>query len=155
MTQSVATLQPGCPGHLLRSGRNSPAPWLCDHTQEPTVLSRVSYRPAPEFRPFSPALPVTLAHPSLPQKHGWLWGRGQVRTVILVPRGDHLPLRAARFFLLVRLTGGFCHGDWTVPRQDVDSPFPLCVCHPPIKGVCTHAGSGPSRARRRLSWPPV
>ena len=29
---------------------------------------------------------------------------------------------------LLRLTGGFCHADWTVPRQDVNSFFaPACV----------------------------
>ena len=59
---------------------------MCHHTEEPTVLSRVSCRPAPEYWPFSPALPVTLTHPLLPPKHGWL-GQGQVRTVVPVPRG--------------------------------------------------------------------
>ena len=42
----------------------------------------------------------------------------------------------------------YCHADYTVPRQDVNSTFLLC--HSKIKGVCTHAGSGPSRVRRRL-----
>ena len=35
----------------------------------------------------------------------------------------------------------------------LDSSFPPCVCHPWTRGVCTHAGSGPSRARRRLLSP--
>ena len=38
-------------------------PWVCRHTREPTVLSRVSCRPPHlHSRPFSPALPVTWAH---------------------------------------------------------------------------------------------
>ena len=38
-------------------------PWVCYHTREPTVLSRVSCRPSHlNFDRFSPALPVTLAH---------------------------------------------------------------------------------------------
>ena len=45
----------------------------------------------------------------------------------------------------------FCHADKTVPRQDVSSSFLPCMCHPKVdKGVCTHAGSGPLRVRRRL-----
>ena len=43
--------------------------------------------------------------------------------VIPAPRGDHLPLRAARFFLLCTH-----HAVKTVPRQDVTSPFSTCVC---------------------------
>ena len=61
VTQSWATPEPRCPGPHLRSSVNSLRPWVCHHTREPTVLSRVSCRPAPEFWPFSPALPVTLA----------------------------------------------------------------------------------------------
>ena len=64
-----------------------------------------------------------------------------MRTVVPAPRGDHLPLRAARYFLLVRLTGGFCHGDLTVPRQDVTSPFPsLSPRVPPLRVTCLHTG---------------
>ena len=38
--------------------------------------------------------------------------RPLLRRQLFGQRGDHLPLRAARFFLLfVRLTGGFCHAD--------------------------------------------
>ena len=68
------------------------------------------------------------------------------------PRTTWRPLTLAGSPALppLRLTGGFCHADWTVPRQDVNSPFLPCVCHLRLKGVCTHAGSGPSRVRRRL-----
>ena len=75
VTQPIATPEPGCPGPHPRSSRNLLEPWVCLHTREPTVLSRVSCRPAPEYWQFSPALPVTLAHPLLPPKHGWL-GQG-------------------------------------------------------------------------------
>ena len=85
--------------------------------------------------PFSPALPVALAHLLAATETRLAVGQGQVRTVVPVPRGDQLPLRAARFFLVVRLTGGFCHADWTVPRQNVNSPFsPSRVCHPEASG---------------------
>ena len=67
-----------------------------------------------------------------------------------VPRTTWRPLTLAGPPL--RLTGGFSHADWTVSRQVVNSPFSPCVCHPDVKGVCTHAGSGPSRVRRHLLW---
>ena len=38
----------------------------------------------------------------------------------------------------LRLTGGFCHADWTVPRQDVNSPFLPCACHSETQR-CLHA----------------
>ena len=62
---------------------------MCRHTQEPTVLSRLSCRP--------PHLNGDRFHqPCLfPQAHFQ-----EVRTVVPVPRGGHLPLRAARIFLL-------------------------------------------------------
>ena len=65
VTQSIATPEPRRPGPHPRSSRSSLRPWLCHHTREPAVLSRVSCRPTPEHWPFSPALPVTLAlsHP--------------------------------------------------------------------------------------------
>ena len=31
----------------------------------------------------------------------------------------------------------YCHADWTVPRQDVNSSFPPCMCHPSAKR-CLH-----------------
>ena len=49
---------------------------MCHHNREPTVLSRVNCHPSHlNVDPFPPALPVTLAHPLLPPKHGWL-GQG-------------------------------------------------------------------------------
>ena len=88
--------------------------------------------------------------PLLPPKHGWL-GQGQVSAVVPVPRGDHLPLRAARFSSLVRLTGGIAtpsrryHG-----KMLIRPSLPACATRP--LGARAHAGSGPSRVRRRLSW---
>ena len=49
--------------------------------------------------PFSPALHVTPARPLIATETRLAVGQGQVRTVIPVPRGDHLHLQAARFFL--------------------------------------------------------
>ena len=72
-----------------------------------------------------------------------------MRTVIAV-LGD-LTLAGSPVLPPLRLTGGFCHADWTLPRQDVNSPFSPCMCHPGVdKGVCTHASSEPSRVRRGL-----
>ena len=48
VTQSIATPEPGCPGPHARSSRSSLRPWMCHHTLEPTVLPRVSCRPASE-----------------------------------------------------------------------------------------------------------
>ena len=75
---------------------------------------------------------------------------GLVRTVVPVPRGGHLPLRAARLFLL-------CVSLEVLPRR-LDGTTAGCqfilpprACATPIrKSVCTHAGSGHSRVRRRL-----
>ena len=60
------------------------------------------------------------------------------------------PLRAARLFLLCVSLEVFAtptrryHGRMLIHPSS-------CVCHTKsIKGVCTHAGSGPSRVRRRL-----
>ena len=75
---------------------------MCHHTREPTVLSRLSCRPLHlNFDRFHQPcrFPWRNPYPLLPPTHGWL-GQGQVRTVVPVPRGDHLPLRAARFSLL-------------------------------------------------------
>ena len=80
----------------------------------------------------------------LPTKHGWL-GQRYVTTVVSAPRGDHLPLRATRYFLLVRITGGFCHAYKTVPRQDVSSHFTPCVCHLELKNVIRHTRDRDSR----------
>ena len=55
-----------------------------------------------------------------------------MRTVVPVPRGDHLPLRAARFSLLVRRTGG-------IATPHVNSSISPCVCHPPpLHERCLH-----------------
>ena len=74
-----------------------------------------------------------------------------MRTVVPVPRGGHLPFVGSPALPPLRLTGGFRHADYTVPRQDVNSSFPPPPCGATLAlGVCTHAGSGPSRVRRCL-----
>ena len=73
-----------------------------------------------------------------------------MRTVVPVLRGGHLPLRAARLFLLCvslevfATPTGHYHG-----RMLIHPSSPACAT-PLHKGVCTHASSGPSRVRRRL-----
>ena len=52
------------------------------------------------FWPFSPALPVTLVHSHGRCKNGSCSSSDRWWLSSPVPRGDHLPLRAARFFLL-------------------------------------------------------
>ena len=47
VTQPTATPEPRCHGTHLRSSRSSLRPWVCHHTREPTVLSRVSCLPFP------------------------------------------------------------------------------------------------------------
>ena len=62
-----------------------------------------------------------------------------------VPRGGHLPFAGSPALPPLRLTGGFCHADQTVPRQDVNSSFSPCVCH--LHERCLHTRRlGPSRA---------
>ena len=101
-------------------------PWVCHHTREPTVLSRVSCRP---FH-----LNVDRFHqPCL------LPGRTSRTGEDCRPRTTWRPLTIfGSLALPVRLTGGFCHADQTVPRQDVNSSFPPCVCHPVYQRVFAH-----------------
>ena len=112
---------------------------MCHHTREPTVLSKVSCRP-PHLNFDRFHQPCLLPGPT---------SRIGEDCRFPVPPNNTLPLRAARLFLLLRLTRGFCHDDYTVPRQDVKSSFPPCTCHPPV-WVFAHTGSGPSRVCRRL-----
>ena len=92
--------------HSLRS-------WVCHHTGDPTVLSRMSCQPfffPSECWPFSPALPVTLTYPLLPRLTTDSWTgivedcrrRITIRPFTLAD-GSNLPP--------LRLTGGFCHAD--------------------------------------------
>ena len=90
----------------------------------------------PEFWPFSPALPVTLAHPLLPPKHGWL-GQGQVRTVVPVPRGGHLPFFGQPGSPSFATHWRYCHADKTVPGRMLIHPSPLACATPKIKR-CLH-----------------
>ena len=122
------------------------------HTREPTVLSRLSCRPPHlNFDRFHQPCLLPWRVSLLPPIHGWLLGRDRGLSSPYHVAAT-CPFWAAGFSLLVRLTGGFCHADYTVPRQDVDSSFLPCMCHPSSLGDSTHAGSGPSRVRRRLLW---
>ena len=114
---------------------------MCHHTLEPTVLSRVSCR----------SLHLNFDHfhqPCLLPRHTSRIG-GDCR--FPVPRGGHLPLRAAPLFLLCVSLEVFATPTGRYHGRMLIHPSPLHV--PPASlGVCTHAGSGPSRVRRRLFW---
>ena len=89
--------------------------------------------------------------PLLPPIHGWLLGRD--RWGLSVPRTTWRPLTlfgkpgspsfASHWRFLPRRLDGTTAGCSFIL-------LPPCVCHPWTRGVCTHAGSGPSQARRRL-----
>ena len=126
LTQPITTWEPGCPDLHPRSSRRSIRPWMRHHIKGLTVLSRVSCRP---FH-----LNVDRFHqPCL------LPGRTSRIGEDCRPRITWRPLTfcGQPGSSSSRLTGSFCHADWTVPRQDVNSPFPPCVCHPGTKG-CLH-----------------
>ena len=73
--------------------------------------------------------------PLLPPKHGWL-GQGQVRTVVPVPRDDHLPFLGSPVLPPSRLTGGIAkptrryHG-----RMLIHPSSPPCAT---LLGKCLH-----------------
>ena len=57
----------------------------------------------------------------------------------------------------LRLTGGTYHADQTVPRQDGNSPFSTCVCHPGPR--CLHTRrfgtlAGPPPPVEHMPWGP-
>ena len=121
---------------------------MCHHTREPTVLCRLSCRP--------PHLNVDRFHqPCL------LPGRTSKIGEDCRPRTTWRPLTlfgqpgSPSFATHWR----YCHADLTVPRQDVNSSFPPLRVPPSLVGARTHAGSGPSRVRRRLLqaclWDPI
>ena len=53
---------------------------------------------------------------------------------------------------LTGITGGFCYADWTVPRQDVCSPFPPCVCQPTGKVFAHTQVRDPHESATACSW---
>ena len=127
-----------------KSSRSSLRPSVCHHTREPTVLSTVSCRPfhLNVDRFHQPCLSPWRT--SYCHRNTAGLGRDR-RTVVPVPRGGHLPFFGQPGSPSFATHWRYCHADKTVPRQDVNSSFSPCVCHPWTRGVCTHAGSGPSR----------
>ena len=93
---------------------------------------------SPECWPFSPALPVTLAHPLLPPKHRWLSGRDKVRTVVPVPRGDHLPFLGSPALTPSRLTGDIATPTRRYHGRMLIHPF-LPACANPSPKRFAHA----------------
>ena len=123
----------GDPGAIFKddphpgSGAGRPLePWVCHHTREPTVLSRVSCRPS---------------HLKIDRFHQPCLIPGRTSRIgedcrFPVPRGSHLPFLGSPTLPPSRLTGGLCHADMTVPRQDVNSSF-LPACATPQRS-CVH-----------------
>ena len=125
-------------------------PWVCRHTREPTVLSRVStalslnsdrsHQPCP-----LPWRTLTATETRLAWAGRDRWGLSSPYYVATTS-----PCGQPGTSSLCDSADVFA----TVPRQDVNSPFHLSrVCHLTRVGVCTHAGSGPSRVRRHLLEP--
>ena len=112
---------------------------MCHHTQEPTVLSRVSCHP---FHLIIDRFHQPCLLPGRTSRMG--------EAVVPVPRGGHLP------FWWQPGSSSFASHWWFLPRR-LDGTtggrflarLPLHV-PPATLGVSTHAGSGPSRVRRRL-----
>ena len=71
------------------------------------------------------------------------------------PRTTWRPLTLAGSPALppLRLTGGVCHADWTVPRQDANSPFSPCVCHSLLQKVFAHTHVRDPRESAACSGP--
>ena len=94
---------------------------MCRHTREPTVLSRLSCRPSHlNFDRFHQPCLLPGRAPCCHRNTADCWaGIGEDCR----PRTTWQPLTIAgsTVFPPVRLTGGFCHADWTVPRQEVNS----------------------------------
>ena len=67
-----------------------------------------------------------------------------------VPRGDHLPFLGSPVLPPSRLTGGIATPTGRYHGRMLIHPSPPACATSKRKGVCTHAGSGPSRVRRRL-----
>ena len=91
-------------------------PWVCHHTREPTVLSRVSCRPL--HLNFDRFHQPCLLHGAHFQDRWGLSSPYHVAATYPYWSNPALPP--------LRLTGGFCHADKTVPRQDVNSSFTYC-----------------------------
>ena len=98
-------------------------PWVCRHTRKPTVLSRLSCRP--------PHLNFDRFHqPCLSpwRTHGCCARIGEdcrPRTTWRPLTVFGQPVGSPSFATHWR----YCHADWAVPRQDVNSSFLPCVCH--------------------------
>ena len=121
VSKSVATPEP--PSKTTphpRSDAGRPLePWVGRHTREPTVLSRLSCRPSHlNFDRFHQ--PCLLPLGAL---------LGEVRTVVPVPRDGHLPLRAARPFLLCVWLEVFATPTRRYHGRMLIHPSSPCVCH--------------------------
>ena len=110
---------------------------MCRHTRKPTVLSRVSCRPSHlNFDRFHQPCLFSSAH-----SRGRCGLSSPVHVAATYPCGQ--PCVSLEVFATP--TGRY-HGRTSIRPSLLHVP-------PSRKGVCTHAGSGPSRVRRRLSEP--
>ena len=155
VTQSIpATPEPSSrtiPTPRLDAGRPL-EPWVCHHTWEPTVLSRASCRPSHlNFDSFHQPCLLPWRNPLLPPKHSWLLGRDRwglsspYHVATTYPCGQPGSPSFATHWR-------YCHADWTVPRLDVNSSFPPCVCHPSMKGVLHTQVRDPRESAAACLW---
>ena len=99
----------------------------------PSAPGRLQGR-SPQIDPFARALDVS--------PHPWWWVAHLNLNHFFIHNLRSSPYHAATTYRgrsglpSMRLTGGAT--DQTVPRQDVNSPFTSCVCHPEKKKVFAH-----------------
>ena len=105
---------------------------MCRHTREPTVLPRVSCRPS---------------HLNIDRFHQLclLLGRTSRVGEDCRPRTTWRPLS-----LLEQPGSSYFASHWRFFATPTGRHHGRMLIHRIRKGVCTHAGSGPSRVRRRL-----
>ena len=124
---------------------------MCHHTWEPTVLSRLSCRPPHlNFDRFHQPCLLPWRVPLLPPIHGWLLGRDRWGVGSPYHVATTYPFWAALFLPPSRLTGGIATPTRRYHGRMLIHPSPPACATPRNKGDSTHAGSGPSRVRRRL-----
>ena len=131
VTQSIATPEPSSrtiPHSRSDAGRPL-EPWVCRHTREPTVLSRLSCRPPHlNFDRFSPALPCS------PRRTSRVGEDCRPRTTW----AGHLPLRAAQLFLLCVSLEVFATPTRRYHGRMLIHPSLPCMCPPPAAKVIAH-----------------
>ena len=127
-------------------------PWVCHHTQGADGRVQSELPPtSPECWPFSPALAYYPgATPYCHRNTAGCWAEIGGACRFPVPRGDNLPFLGSPVLPPLRLTGGIATPTKRYHGRMLSHPSPPACATPEVTGARTHAGSGPSRVRRRL-----